>query len=77
MGNIGLVYIDRPGEDIFSLYVTKTYGELENRYFVRQFISENESLFFYEQNISLILDKVLTLYNLWDKEYIYANNIIE
>ncbi|RDC55920.1 hypothetical protein DU508_13705 [Pedobacter chinensis] len=75
MGNIGFVYIDEPGGPVFSFYVTKSYDELENRYFVKQFISENESLSFYDQNIDLILDKAIELYKLWDKDYVYENNI--
>ncbi|MEH3112275.1 hypothetical protein [Pedobacter terrae] len=74
MGNIGLVCIDNPDGAVFSFYVTKSYDELESRYFVKQFISENESLFFYEQNIDLVLDKAIKLYQLWDKSYVYENN---
>lgn len=75
MGNIGLVCIDNPDGAVFSFYVTKSYDELESRYFGKQFISENESLFFYEQNIGLILDKAIKLYQLWNKSYICENNI--
>lgn len=75
MGNIGLVCIDNPDGVVFSFYVTKSYDELENRYFVKQFISENESLSFYGQNIDLILDKAIKLYQSWDKVYICENNI--
>lgn len=46
MGNIGLVCIDNPDGAVFSFYVAKSYDELENRYFVKQFISEDESLSF-------------------------------
>ncbi|WP_461788836.1 hypothetical protein [Pedobacter sp.] len=75
IGNMGLVYIDKPDEAVFSFYVTKSYDELENRYFVKHFISENESLIFFEQNICFVLDEAIKLYELWDKNYIHENNV--
>ena len=75
MGNIGLVCIEATDGVSFSLYVTKSYDELNNKYFVKHFISENESLSFYEQNIDLIVDKAIQLYESWDTRYIFDNNI--
>lgn len=75
MGNIGLVCIDNHDGAVFSFYVAKSYDELEIRYFVKQFISENESLFFYEQNIVRVLDEALKTYQIWDKSYVFENHI--
>lgn len=41
LGNIGLVCVDEPEGAVFSFYLTKSYDELDHRYFVKQFISEN------------------------------------
>lgn len=75
MGNIGLTCIDKPDGAVFSFYVAKSYDELDSRYFVKQFVSDNESLVFYEKNIDLILVKAMKLYRLWDKSYICENNM--
>ncbi|WP_285008664.1 hypothetical protein [Pedobacter faecalis] len=76
MGNIGIICVDNPSGDVFSFYVTKSYDDLQCRYFVKRFVVENESLLFFEQNIGLVLDEALKLYRLWDKSYIVENGLV-
>ncbi|WP_199140118.1 hypothetical protein [Pedobacter sp. ASV12] len=74
MGNLGLVYIDEVGGPIFSFYLSKSYDGSKKRFFVKQFIYQNQSIEFYERNINSILDEAISLYNLWNKEYICNNS---
>ena len=71
-GNMGLNYEDQPSKQTFSFYVTKSL-EGKKSFFYKDVIHEEKPIEFFENNIDVILQEALLIYNHWSEEFIITH----
>jgi len=74
-GNLGMQFEDAPGAITFNFYVTKSFDENGQRYFLRFYIFQNKAFDFFENSIPKFVNEATAKYNSWSKNDIVALGI--